>query len=171
MAEPRVMPPRDELRVFVAFLVQPLVAALFGLVTFPIVEKTGRPLYCQTSDSLREAAAFGFGMGLVGLLVTVFAAAPLFAWLRRLDRITVGTTLKSGALLGNLPLGVALVLGAARSFMQDGVANAFAFTYGPLGAVRAFAIGSAVGVGCAAVFWWIAGRYLNRSEHFNHWAS
>jgi hypothetical protein len=148
---------REEMRVFLGFLVQPLVAALFGFVTFPIVEVTGRPLYGGFTPDVGEAAlAFGLGAGIVGLFVAVFAALPLFVWLRRRGPITLTKTLVSGALLGNALTVVVVVLAVLG---RSGI-NAQSPTYGLLGGIRVVVFGTATGVACAALFWWIAGRHL-----------
>jgi hypothetical protein len=157
LTEAPPMSHRQEMRVFVAFLVQPLVAALCGFLAFPIVEVTGRPLYGGYATDVGEAAlAFGLGTGLVGLFVALLAALPLFVWLRRRGPITLKKTLISGALLGNVLTVVVVVLAVLG---RPGI-NAQSPTYGLFGGIRAVVFGTAVGMTCAAVFWWIAGRHL-----------
>jgi hypothetical protein len=151
---------QEEVRILVAFLVQPLVATCIGALIYPVVELTGRPFHGDHAfRSTTSALPFALGMGLVSLLITIFAALPLFVWLRSRGPVPMGKTLISGALLGNVPLGIAVVLGVGGA-----PTDPFAFTYGRLGAIHTLGIGSGVGVTCAAVFWWIAGRQLYRRD-------
>jgi hypothetical protein len=134
---------REEMRVFVAFLVQPLVAALCGFLAFLVILDDGQscaPSNTALSGSMWAARAFGFAAGLVGFFVTPLAALALFVWLRRRGPITLTKTLVSGAALGNV-VPLAAVLGSSVTF-------------------SAVVVGTAVGVTCAATFWWIAGRHL-----------
>lgn len=129
---------REEVRVFLGFLVQPVVAALVGLVIFHISgmgASAMAPSGAALSGPTRAALAFAFATGLVAFVITPVAALPLFVWLRRRGPITLAKTLVSGAVLGNVLTVVAP-------------------------APVAMVFGTAVGVTCAGVFWWIAGRYL-----------
>jgi hypothetical protein len=149
---------RQELRVFLAFLVQPLVAALFGFVTFPIVEFTDRQIRGGYSTDLTQAAiAFALGTGLVGFFVAPLAALPLFVWLRRRGPLTRAKTLVSGALLGNLPVVILLVLPQVGWPGTHGQPLSYGLV---VSAIRALVFGAAIGVTCAGAFWWIAGRHL-----------
>jgi len=157
----QALSPRHEMRVLAGFVAQPIVALLFGFVTFPIVEVTGRPFYGgYTPDKMVGAVAFGLGTAFLGLMIAIFVALPLFVWLRRRGPITRTKTFVSGALLGNLPMITILVIAALRSATDGTEFSPVALTYGTLGAIRAIAFGTAAGLTCAAVFWWIAGRHL-----------
>lgn len=127
----------------VAFLVQPLVAALFGFAAFLVAIDDGRsfaPTGATVSGSVWAARAFGLGTGMVAFFVTPLLALPLFVWMRRRGPITLKRTLVCGAVLGNvLSVPMLLVL-----------------------TIRGVVFGTAVGLTCAAAFWWIAGRHLPR---------
>lgn len=130
---------RQELRVFLGFLVQPLVAALFGFVTFPLLEAASRQASeAYTDDMTGAAIAMGLGTGLVAFFVTPLLALPMFVFLRRRLPVTLRSTLVCGAVLGNV-LSVPMLL---------------------MLTIRGVVFGTAVGVTCAAAFWWIAGRHL-----------
>ena len=146
---------------FYGFAVQPFVAGLMGFVLFPVIAISGRGLYSgYPSDMLDAAVSMAFGMGIAGLVVTVFAAVPLFARLLRRGHISQGEVLFSGALLGNIPSAL-IVLGLVLRILNDGGSpDLNNTTYGVPGAARAIVLGSVVGAGSAAVFWWIAGRHL-----------
>ncbi len=143
--EPPTLSHRQEMQIFLGFLVQPLVAALFGFVVFLVLMDDGRnlaPSNATVSGSVWAARVFGLGTGIVAFFVTPLLALPLFVWMRRRGPITLKTTLTGGAALGNV-LSVPLL---------------FVLTPG------AVVFGTAVGVTCAAAFWWIAGRHLPRTE-------
>jgi hypothetical protein len=131
------------MRITLAFVVQPLVAAVVGFAAFPIVDSWTPGV---TTSPGQAALAFGFATGLVAIFVVPLAALPLFVWLRRRGPITLATTLISGAVLGNV-LFVAGLMGGLPPHAPIGV---------PL-------FGTAVGMTCAAAFWWIAGRHLEAS--------
>ena len=136
---------RQELWVFLGFLVQPVAAALFGFVAFLAVIDDGQsfaPSGSMLSGSVWAARAFGLGTGIVAFFVTPLLALPLFVWMRRRGPITLKKTLIGGAVLGNV-LTVPML---------------FVLTIGGV------VFGTAVGVFCAAVFWWIAGRHLPRAS-------
>lgn len=126
---------------FLGFLVQPLAAAVFGFVAFFLFIDDGRavaPSNSTLSGSIWAARAFGLGTGLVAFVVTPLLALPLFVWMRRQGDITLAKTLVGGAALGN-------VLTVPMLFVLT---------------LRGVVFGTAVGMFCAAVFWWIAGRRL-----------
>ena len=152
------------MRVFVGFLVQPIVAAAYGFLAFPIVDATGRMLEGgHTPEPTQAAVAFGLGTGLVAVFVMVFGGLPLFMWLRRRGPITMTKTLVSGALLGNLPTLVIIVWAALRTTLFDIPPRTPSTPHGTLqGLIRLTLFGTSVGLTCSAVIWWIAGRHLNR---------
>ncbi len=144
---------RQELWVFLGFLVQPLVAAIFGFVAFLLIVDDGRtvpPSGSTLSGSVSAALAFGLGTGMVGFFVTPLLALPLFVWMRRRGPITLEKTLIGGAALGNALTILVPVMALVR---WPGI-NSPSVNFG------AVVFGTAVGVFCAAVFWLIAGRRL-----------
>jgi hypothetical protein len=151
----------------VGFIVQPVVAALFGFVTWPILEATRLPSYGKfTQDTLGMSVKFALQMGFVGVFVAFGAAMPLFAWLRERGPITSTMTLVSGALLGNLPIAFVLLLVALRALLLVflpalvGPPEPHPTSHDPFGLIRVTVFGTAAGVTCAAVFWRIVGPHL-----------
>jgi hypothetical protein len=165
VTESRSLTREGELRVFYGFAVQPFVAALITFVLFPLVAITGQALYGGwPTDMLDAAVSFAFGAGIAALLITVFAALPLFLLLLRRGHISQGEVLFSGAVVGNIPSAL-IVLGLALRLSSSGAAvDLDSLTYGLPGAARAIVLGSVVGAGSTAVFWWIAGRHLPRAR-------
>jgi hypothetical protein len=159
ITEAPALSPRQQRWALVGFIVQPVVAALFGFMTWPILEATGLPPRGKfTSGTLGMAVAVAFHMGVVGFFVAFCAALPLFVWLRSRGPITATKTLVSGALLGNLPTVFVLVLVTLRALVgPPRVGNTLDDPFWP---IRVTVFGTAIGVTCAGVFWRIVGPHL-----------
>jgi hypothetical protein len=143
---------RQELWIFLGFLMQPLVAASCGFLIFLVVVDNGQsfaPSNSTLSGPVWAARAFGLAAGIYALFVTPLAALPLFVWLRHRGPITLGRTLISGAALGNLLTVPLFLMSIARGPSSNSPVNVF----GPI-------VGAVLGVACAAAFWLIAGRGL-----------
>lgn len=146
----------SEGRVLAAFFAQPLIVAILVFLLFPLIDYSGRPLHGgRPVDPMDAAVAVAFGAGFASIFVVAFAAAPAYVWLRRRGPVTLRQTLIGGAILGNLP-GI-LIVAAAAMTGAGGEPGLTGLTYGALGALRAIAIGTIIGTGAAAVFWWMAG--------------
>lgn len=143
--------PAAGVRVVAALCAQPFVAAALAFASFPLVERTGRPLYRGIPvDALDAAGSFAAGVAIVAFFVTLFGALPAVLWLTwRCSPFSITKVLLSGLALGNVPV-VLLSLVAG--------------SYGPYGTIRAVAIGSFLGVSSAFVFWLIAGDGSGRSD-------
>lgn len=152
--------PQQEMRVFLGFAVQPLVTAIVALILFPAIALTDTPLIGAASAN-PFSAAIGFAVvtGVTGFLVMAFAAIPLFSWLSNHTPLTRGVVLTAGAVLGNLPTGIILVIFLARYGLSPAGA-----AYGPFGLLRTLIIGSLIGLSGAAAFWHIAGDHLGPDE-------
>ena len=147
------MTPRHELRVLFGLLAQPFVAASMAFVLFPALDYTARAtgLYSgRVSDD--AAASVAFGAALAAVFVVVFGALPALGWVSRRGPITLRASVIAGALLGNLPAAVILVLAAMHGggTRSSGASSALIL-------LRAAAFGSWVGAVCGAVFWASAG--------------
>ena len=129
------MTPKAEMRVLVGLVVQPFVAFAAASLVFP------------------GPVALGAALGAV--FVVIVGALPAIAWLSRRGPITLAKALVSGALLGNLPMVVILLLSALTGNLRvpEGGPG-----LGGLGPFESAAFGAFVGVSCAFVFWLIVRR-------------
>jgi hypothetical protein len=151
------------LRVFLGLAVQPFVNALLAFIIFPIVDYTGRAL-CggRPVDPFDAALSLALGVGIVGVVVTIFGALPALVWLRARRAVTRTRVLIGGAVLGNAPS--ALIVGGmlvSRLAHGEMPRDVFDLLYGPVGAIRTIAFGTFIGVASAAVFWGLAGRHID----------
>jgi hypothetical protein len=140
----RTLTPAEEMRVLVGVAVQPFVAAVLGLITFPVflLDRNGQTLAGGSPSNVPDAAgSVAAGVGLVALFVTVVGALPTAVWLMKRRRISLLEALAFGLGFGNLPFAFgALIAG----------------THGIAGFIRGAAFSSLLGVAGAAVFWYIA---------------
>ena len=142
----RTLSPSEEMKVFVGVVVQPLVAALLGLITFPIffLDRNGHTLAGGVpADVMGFTFAMAMVVGVVALGITVIGALPAAVWLMKRRRISLQEALLAGLGFGNLPF-------ALGGLMAD--------TYENVGLIRGLAFSSVLGAACGAVFWWIALR-------------
>lgn len=170
MAEAPPLSPREQRWVLVGLIVQPVVAALFGFVTWPILEATGIPYKGKfTRDTIGMAVAVAFQMGVAGFFVAFGGALPLFLWLRSRGPITARKTLVSGVLLAQLPGAFVLLLTILRALIvlligsPDEPPNVYSTPHDPFGLIRGTVFTSVAGLTCAAVFWRIVGPHLQES--------
>ena len=148
----RTLQPPEEMKVFVAVAVQPLLAAALGFVAFPILllDRSGHTLAGGSPANVADSAAsVAVAVGLVALAVALFGGLPTALWLAKRRRIPVLEAIAFGLGFGNLPF----LLGALM-----------AGTYGVAGFIRGVAFSSLLGVAGAAVFWCIA---LRETVHSN----
>lgn len=152
----------DEIRVLVGFAIQPFVAALLGLVTFPALNYIAHLRYGgRPGDPWDAAMSVALAAGLAGLFVTIIGALPLLAFLLSRGPISRKQVFTSGVVLGNVPLGIIALLVASQSNVSTPPMGSSQLTGDPLlGLVQALAFGSFFGAACAGVFWLVAGRHL-----------
>ena len=129
------MTPKAEMRVLAGLVVQPFVAFAAASVAAP------------GPAALAAAVAAVF--------VVIVGALPAIAWLSRRGPITLGAALISGALLGNLPMVVILLLAALTGNLRVPDSGS---AIGVLRLLRPVAFGAFVGMACAFVFWLIVRR-------------
>ena len=149
------MSPKQELRVLVGLLVQPLVAVAAAFALFPALDYTAAAagIYQgRLSDPAAAAASVAAGAGIASVFVLVFGALPAIGWLAARRPITLGASLIAGAALGNVPPMVILALAASNRAIAWAPWLVAAF-----GLIRALAFGACVGMVCGAAFWGIAG--------------
>jgi flagellar biogenesis protein FliO len=139
---PRTLSLREEMRIFLGLLIQPIVAAVLGFITFPLLEWS-HPLLqsdVSVSGSIQPAIAEGIAVSMAASLVTLLAAFPAAVWVLKRYQFTLGRAVMSGLVLGNLIPAIAIVLCAS---------------YGLLGLVRLIVFGSLLGVAGAVAFWMV----------------
>jgi hypothetical protein len=163
----QALTPAQESRLMRGLLVQPFVAAALAFALFPLVDYTGRLVYGggRTVDPIETAVGFGVMAGVVASFVTGFVAYPSLRWLLKRGPLTRAQTMTGGIVLGNVPGALIVLLLAARHLGRQVTPTLENTTYGAGGAVRIVVLGSIVGLVCAHVFWWLAGRHLSRSHN------
>jgi hypothetical protein len=129
------MTPKAEMRVLVGLVVQPFVAFAAASVAFP--------------------GPVALGAAVATVFVVIVGALPAIAWPSRRGPITLGKALISGALLGNLPIVVILLLAALTGNLRVPESGS---GLGVLRMLRSAAFGAFVGMACAFVFWLIVRR-------------
>ena len=129
------MTPKAEMRVLVGLVVQPFVGLAAASVAFP--------------------GPVALGAAVAAVFVVIVGALPAIAWLSRRGPITLGTALISGALLGNLPIVVILLLAALTGNLRVPESGS---VIAVLRMLRSAAFGAFVGGACAFVFWLIVRR-------------
>ena len=145
--------PRNISRLFGGLAIQPLVAALLGFVSFPVVDYTNRALRGGVpADALDAAIAFSLGSAIVAGLVTLVGAFPIVAWRLNRGAFALPEVLWWGVILGNAPLAIVAVLTALNG-------GAPSNSPGAVAALWALVAGSLFGLAGAAVFWAVAVRH------------
>ena len=152
-------PLTTERRVLLGFMAQPFVTALLGTAYLPLLALTDPRLRRSSSPpGLELALISGALIGGVGLLITVFAAAPMFYWLRGRGPVTWRHAVSSALLFANLL--PTLLLGLSLFHGRDPRLSDFDFS---AGAVRVIVLSSCIGTVSASIFWWIATGDLRMS--------
>jgi hypothetical protein len=151
-------PPSIERRILLGFVAQPFVAALLGSTLFPFLALTDPRLRGASFSSLEVGFLSGVLVGLVGLVITVFAAAPVFYWLRGRGPVTWRHALISALLFANTP--PTLLLGLSLFHGADPRLSALDSA---MIAVRVILLSSCIGAVSASVFWWITAGDLRTS--------
>ena len=96
-------PPSIENRILLGFVAQPFVAGLLGFTLLPFLGLTDPRLRGTSSAIVPLGFISGVLVGLVGLLITAFAAAPVFYWLRGRGRVTWRHAVIGALLFANTP--------------------------------------------------------------------
>jgi hypothetical protein len=144
-------------RLWAAFAVLPFADAFAAFVGFPLVwyigGHSGRP-----HDPSQVAGAAAALTGFLSVLVTFAGAVPSVFWLRKRHRLSFGSLMWAGLILGNVPFAiyvVGLVLPFTVVHILVGTMDQHLVPVSALaaGALRAIAIGSVMGVGSASLFW------------------
>jgi hypothetical protein len=147
-----------ERRILLGFMAQPFVAALLGFTLLPFLALTDPRLRGQSSASLEVGLMSGVLVGLVALVITVFAAVPVFYRLRGRGTVTWRHAVISALLFANTPtmLFFGLILFNGGDPRLSALDSAII-------AVRVILLSSCIGAVSASVFWWIATGDLRAS--------
>lgn len=113
----------------------------------------GRP-----SDPVQSAISLAFGVTIIAVPVTLFAAIPAVLALSRRSPVNLGSLLLAGAALGNLPFAVLVGAVGAHHFATGEASSVSTAWYGGSGAARCLWLGTICGTASAAVFWIVAIR-------------
>ena len=149
------MTAKQEMRVLVALVLQPLVAAAAAYVLFPALDATANAAGVyrgRATDPAGAAFAIALGAAFAAVPVIILGALPAIAWLSRRGPLTLAKAVWSGAVLGNAPAGVILLLATLHGDAAAGNGSVHAF----LALLRAVAFGSLVGIACGVIFWVVA---------------
>jgi hypothetical protein len=107
-------------------------------------------------DSIDAAASFGMGVGILAVLMTIFAM-PVVAWLSGRGPLSLRKVLLLGAALGNVPLAFIIVAVVVTHPIGETLSGDVSrFWYGYPGLLQRVAIGLACRIGSAAAFWVVA---------------
>lgn len=154
----------DRRRLLLAILLLPLFDAALGYTTVPFLVRPDGVMAAGADQAGQVMATLG---GMAGFFVMITAAAPVTFWLERRGRTSLGDFTLAGAVVGNAPFGVYLVLALAATFVHAiaGTLSGHLSTTGDLlgGAARALVIGSYMGAASGALFWVIAIRDYHRA--------
>jgi len=156
MSESPTLSPRAELRLVAGFFVVPPSIAALTFLGYLAIWDIGGPgaLGSVPFDPVDSALSLATGVGVIAVVVTVFGAVPIVAWLNRRRALTLRTLLLVGAILGNLPfILIVLAVLATNGRLSSDVARVWD---GSAGAMRATALGFGYGVVSASLFWLVA---------------
>jgi hypothetical protein len=160
MIEPRAASRFDAARLFLGFAILPGVDAILAFLVHRIVWSQGPYEGSRWGDPVDAAIAFAAGVAIVAVIVTVAGAVPTVAWLLNRGHVSLRQIVVAAVALGNAPFAISVagvvlfyLVGAATSADVGDV-----LFYGPIGAVRGIAIGSAMGVASGVIFWAVAIR-------------
>jgi hypothetical protein len=152
MVEAHRSSPRTAVRRLAGFAVAPPAAVFLALVSYDLLWYTDMLSGGAPIASIDAAAAFGTGVGIIAVAMTL-CAVPLVASLESRGPVSFGRVLMLGAALGNVPFAV-IVLGIVAVHPHDILSGDIGrFWYGFPGAVQRVAMGLASGIGSASLFW------------------
>jgi len=148
-------------RIVAAFAVVPVVVFVVMRLGYPIVRYMSghHGQIVSPSDPATSLAAV---TAFVGLLVTVFGAAPAFVWMKQRGPVSLSRAIGAGVILGNGPT-VAFAIGALYFTLLHIVGGTISEHLSPpleviAGFARVSAIGSVLGAISAWVFWLVGVR-------------
>jgi hypothetical protein len=147
---------RSELRLVVGFALTPIVAAFFAFAAYAVLWTFSPTSGFRTTNAVSGAVGMGLSAGIVAVFVIVFGAIPAFAWVSRVGPPSLAKVLLAGALLGNLPFGIGVLLMLGSNLRGGTIPPHFSDQwYGLAGLSQTVGVGLFVGMTSAAVFWLI----------------
>lgn len=152
--------PFEGARLLIGFLVLPLINALTAFAAHLAVWPRAfrQDAWSGWSDPFDTAAFFASGVFIMAVLATVLGAVPVVTWLVHTRRVTFKSVLVSAIAVGNSPYLVAVV-GTFVLFLAGPASWSdvrYVIVDGPLGLMRAVAIGSGLGAVSGLSFWFVA---------------
>jgi hypothetical protein len=147
---------RGDLRLVVGFALTPLAAGFLAFAAYAVLWTFSPTSGFRTANAISGAVGMGLSAGIVAVFVIVFGAIPAFAWVSRVGPPSLAKVLFAGALLGNLPLGIGVLLMLGSHLRNGTIPPNFSDQwYGLAGLSQTVAVGLFVGMTSAAVFWLI----------------
>ena len=136
-----------------------VVPPVIGVLTFFVFLALARiqVLPHTPSNPIHSARALGIAVGMLAAVVTALAAFPAVVLLGERGALPLPKLLRLGALLGNLPL-VLIIVVATLVNLYSGTLDRGRDLYHPVGSFVRVMIGLACGLTGAAVFWFVSIR-------------
>ena len=145
------------LRTLVGFALMPPSAAIIAVPLYAVMYAAGLLPQGAPIDSLDSALGLGAGVAFLAVVITVFCAIPAVNWLDEHRLLSLQRLLALGAVLGNLPFILIVVVIVAVQMARGNLsADVGQYWYGLGGAVVRVGIGTIVGVGSALILWLVA---------------
>jgi len=149
------MTAKQEMRVLIALITQPFVAAIAAFALFPALDATANAAGVyrgRLTDPTGAAIAVALATAFAAVPVIILGALPAIAWLSRRGPLTLAKAICAGAVLGNAPAAVIVMLATLNG---DAAASSGSL-HALLQLLRVIAFGSLIGAACGTMFWWMA---------------
>jgi hypothetical protein len=155
------MKPRIKIRVIAGFVCAPIEVGVITFLSYLLLRQAGALVFdiALTTHPLTFAVWLSIGAAVVGVLLTCLVAIPLFLWMVRRGRLSLGRVSLAGAAIGigsYLATIVAILLADTRPRAVTRNLNQLFENAPRMVALSAFL--GAIGMITAATFWLIAIR-------------
>jgi hypothetical protein len=145
------------LRTLVGFALMPPSAAIIAVPLYAVMYAAGFLPRGAPIDSLDSALGLGTGVAILAVVITVFCALPAVNWLNEHRLLSPQRLLVLGAVLGNVPLAIIVVVIVVVQLARGSLSQAVGqYWYGLGGAVVRVGMGTIVGMGSALILWLVA---------------
>jgi hypothetical protein len=153
----RILSPRAELRLVLAFFLLPPTAAVLMFVTSVALWGMGLWIF-NGPPSIDGAIGMAFGVGILATATTAIVAVPAVAWQIHRRSLSFRALIVWGCVVGNVPFAI-IVLGILATQAVNGTLAGIGRLWdGWYGFVRSVGLGLWFGVVLTAVLWMVAGR-------------